>query len=140
MAGSGPVRLVDRAVFALHATSGGWMLVAVRKPSDAQEATVLARSPRPAGDPSKFAWAWADLSRGELGLLGPVGSVRARVQTDSGRVDVPLQDGAAMAPVTPSVAEAGRVEFLDATGRSLAATVVAPYDDPSALPSSSGPG
>ena len=117
---------VQRAVFALPGRSGGWMVVATRegRPGAPMPAAVQALLPRPAGDPARFALAWADPWSGPdaVALLGPREAVRAQLATPRGTVTVMLADGVG----TATAADPSEVRFLDGSGRQVGRTTVAP--------------
>jgi hypothetical protein len=136
---------------ALRAPSGGWALAGIRtEPREyhdgggySEGSTVLAATPRPAGDPARLALAWyLDTTRDPAGRLWPSGD-RLALVGPSGTAKVRLMGGAEGAPTVPLPGGAGvvrridvgKVEFFDATDHSLGEfEVTAPHQPDSRLP------
>lgn len=129
-----------RSVVALRAPSGGWVMAGIRtEPREydtnggySEGSTVVAAAPRPDGDPDRLAFAWyldttvdADgkfwPAGDRLVVVGPRAAASVRLMGGSETIpDVALSAGAGLIR-RDSV---GRVEFLDADGRSLGETEV----------------
>lgn len=131
-----------QSAVALRAPSGGWVVAAIRtEPREygtdggyTEGSAVVAAAPRPDGDPDRLAFAWyLDTTvdpdgkfwpaGDRLVVVGPRAAASVRLMGGSETIpNVPLSNGAALIR-RDSV---GKVEFLDAQGRSLGETEVTP--------------